>query len=195
MSDSLAVLHGPYKRPRLGGREFADGIYRAADFDRWRGRTYRYALARRWAGGPAAVFIGLNPSVADDSGDDPTVRRCIGFARGWGMGALVMVNLYGLVATDPRQLRKMPTITDAIGPGNDALLLEACQLAGIVVAAWGGSGPRVERGEWVVAMLEEHGIEAHCLGRTKGGDPRHPLYLAKTTGLEPLLAGRREATP
>lgn len=133
-------------------------------------RTYRYALWRRWGGGPHAMFIGLNPSTADETADDPTIRRCIGFARAWGYGALCMTNLFAYRATQPADMKKA---TDPIGWENDAYLRRLAAEAGVVVAAWGAHGAFKGRDQSV--RLSVRGL--HYLRLTKDGHPGHPLYL------------------
>lgn len=150
---------------------------------------YRYLLTRRC--GPRlrpVVFVMLNPSTADARVDDPTIRRCVGFARTWGYDVMCVVNLYALRATDPRDLRKAE---DPVGPDNDRYLAHARRIVnvfgGIVVAAWGGFAPtdRVAAG---VAALGD--VPLHCLGVTKYGQPRHPLYVRGDTHPMPWsLAG------
>lgn len=96
-------------------------------------RTYRYSLWRIWnADKPFVLFIGLNPSAADENEDDPTIRRCINFARRWGYGGLYMANLFALRATDPSEMKahKRP-----VGQGNDDVLLELSKQAGLIVCA------------------------------------------------------------
>lgn len=142
---------------------------------------YRYLLGRRWADGPRATFIMLNPSTADAEQDDPTIRRCIGFAKAWGMGALQVVNLYAYRSTKPAELWR---VLDPIGPDNDAVLT-ACAIAqdpAPLVAAW-GSGPK----PWRVAnVLRLPGMDRlQALGVTGGGHPRHPLYLPASATLRP----------
>lgn len=135
---------------------------------------YRYLLWRRV--GPGAgrlLFVMLNPSTADASEDDPTIRRCIGFARRERFGWLDVVNLYALRATDPDQLWTVP---DPIGPKCDEFISERARAAGCIVAAWGATlGPggraRIDR---VRRLL---GPMVRCLGTTKDGSPRHPLYV------------------
>jgi hypothetical protein len=143
-------------------------------------RTWRYVLWRRWKEGTPAVFIGLNPSTADETEDDPTIRRCIGFAKDWGYSALYMLNLFGVRATNPKGIH----VFDPIGPQNDAILLDFCRTAGIRVAAWGIHGTYLGRDQTVTAALTRAGITLSCLGRTRGGQPRHPLYLPKNTIIE-----------
>ncbi len=143
--------------------------------------TYRYKLWRWWdTEGRPVVFVGLNPSTADATTDDPTVRRCIGFARDWGYGGMILVNLYALRATDPRELWTHP---DPVGLQNNAYLHGAVRLTDTVVAAWGSGIGRRPRARRVVQMLGQH-VPWHCLGHTREGHPRHPLYLPKDTKLE-----------
>jgi len=142
-------------------------------------RTYRYSLWRRW-GGPEqgyAVFVGLNPSTADEVEDDPTVRRCIQFAKDWGYGALCMTNIFAFRATDPAVMKAHP---EPIGQDTDATLYELGKSAGVVVAAWGNHGSHLGRDRQVVALLPN----LHCLKVTKAGQPSHPLYLSRA--LKPM---------
>lgn len=146
-------------------------------------RTWRYKLSRIW--GPRngrVVFIGLNPSTADESEDDPTIRRCIGFAKTWGYGGIYMLNLFAFRATDPRDLKRA---TDPIGPENDKRLVSAAQRANIVVAAWGVHGTLHNRSENFIENVYPWYLRDNlsCLGHTKNGHPKHPLYLPKTTPL------------
>jgi len=137
-------------------------------------RRYRYSLTRRWkepSGLPRRVaFIGLNPSTADEIEDDPTIRRCISFAKAWGFDELVMLNLFGWRATDPRELKRTD---DPIGASNDYNIL--CETLGceVVVAAWGVHGAYLERDAAVGRLVRK----LHALRVTKGGHPAHPLYL------------------
>lgn len=135
-------------------------------------RRYRYTLWRSWGDGPFAMFIGLNPSTADETEDDPTIRRCIGFARDWGYSAVCMTNLFAWRATKPAD---MLAAADPVGPDNDRLLLSAAAQAGVVVAAWGVHGSYLQRDEQVRGMVQH----LHCLRLTKDGAPGHPLYLPK----------------
>jgi hypothetical protein len=139
-------------------------------------RTYRYALWRRWGRGDYAMFIGLNPSTADETNDDPTIRRCIGFTRSWGYEALCMVNLFAYRATDPADMRMA---AEPIGPDNDQTIVSLARKAGVVVAAWGTHGTYMGRDRAVRLMVPE----LHYLRLTKGGHPGHPLYLPAS--LEP----------
>ncbi|MBW4698117.1 MAG: DUF1643 domain-containing protein [Aphanocapsa lilacina HA4352-LM1] len=145
---------------------------------------YRYALWRRWdaAGGPLVVFILLNPSAADAARDDPTIRRCLGFARRWGFGALAVVNLFAWRTACPRALAQA---ADPVGSENDRVLLRVCSGAGRVVVGWGNHGGLYGRDQAVLALL---GGEVHCLGLTRQGRPCHPLYLPGERPLELLCA-------
>lgn len=134
-------------------------------------RHYRYTLWREWIGGKGyAMFVGLNPSTADEARDDPTVRRCISYAKQWGYAALCMTNLFAYRATDPAV---MLASASPVGPENDAHLIRCAELAGIVVAAWGCDGGHMDRAAKVCALLPD----LHYLWLTKGGHPGHPLYL------------------
>ncbi len=134
-------------------------------------RVYRYALWRTWDEELAHVmFIGLNPSTADGTIDDPTIRRCIGFAREWGYGGVYMLNLFAFRATDPRALK---LATDPIGPENDTSLLMYAEGADKVIAAWGNGGRLLNQGYYVNGILN---LKLFCLGVTKSKQPRHPLY-------------------
>lgn len=148
---------------------------------------YRYVLWRRWEPAKGAVlFLMLNPSVANATDDDPTIRKCIGFAKRWGYGEVRVANLYALISTDPKGLR---ATLDVIGPDNDAHLRGELRKADLVVCAWGGSGRQHVRDfqvrvDQVMQVLRESLVKPMCLGTTKGGDPRHPLMLAYATKTE-----------
>lgn len=114
-------------RPLPGGAA-ADGLERSAHFSPC--RIYRYGLWRRWGQGHTLMVVGLNPSTADDTQDNPTIRRCIGFARAWGFGALCMANLFAYRAVSPDRLRQA---ADPIGPENDRSLQELADGARLVL--------------------------------------------------------------
>lgn len=150
--------------------------------------VYRYSLTRRWAAeGPQCLILMLNPSTADETEDDATVRRCAGFARRLDSSGLCIANLYALRATDPRRLWTSP---DPVGPDNDAHLAQAIETAissgGRIIAAWGAHG-RADRVQ-VVLDLVGAGAQLWCLGVTKGGAPRHPLYLRSDATVQPWPA-------
>lgn len=135
-------------------------------------RKFRYTLWRTW--NPEnltyAMFIGLNPSTADETNDDPTVRRCIRFSKDWGYGALCMTNIFAYRATDPREMKAQ---SNPVGACNDSWLVEIWSRASIVIAAWGVHGEFLGRDKEVFDRLPN----LHCLGTTKAGYPKHPLYL------------------
>ena len=139
---------------------------------------YRYLLTRRWAwGGRTLVVIGLNPSTADADQDDPTIRRCVAFAKREQCGGLVMLNLYGLRSRAPAALRTHP---DPVGPENDIEINRSVHAGDLVLAAWGSGAFDVAR---VRAVCEIVG-PMHCLGFTKfGHHPRHPLYVTASAPL------------
>jgi hypothetical protein len=134
-------------------------------------RTWRYSLRRRLSGTGTVAFVGLNPSTADEARNDPTIRRCLGFARRWGFGLLEVVNVYGLCATEPRALWAAP---DPVGPGNDRVLSAVVERADLVVAAWGVHARRARIAELEWAF---EGVRLHALGFARDGAPRHPLYV------------------
>jgi len=125
-------------------------------------------------------FVLLNPSTADETRDDPTVRRCIGFARSLGYGALEVVNLYAYVATDPTELRRAGY---PVGRSNDRHIEAAVWECERVVLAWGVHAARLERTGEVLRLLQRMQVEPHCLRVTASGHPEHPLRLPLGCGL------------
>jgi hypothetical protein len=144
-------------------------------------RSYRYALWRQWDGsgsgssglGGDVMFVGLNPSTADETNDDPTLRRCIAYAQAWGYGGLCMTNLFAWRATQPTEMMRAP---DPVGPDNDTWLLSTASQSAIIIAAWGVHGTFAGRDQIVREMLPR----LSYLRLTKNGYPEHPLYLPKT---------------
>jgi hypothetical protein len=159
-----------------------------ARFDAERGATlspcrrYRYRLWRAWGDRASrCVFVGLNPSTADESSDDPTIRKCIGFATRWGFGAVDVVNLFAWRSTKPDGL--LGAAPAHVGDDNDRALAATFRSAQRVVWAWGAHDERVRR--LVQARLETddwrratRGVIGGTLGATKNGSPRHPLMTA-----------------
>jgi hypothetical protein len=144
---------------------------------------YRYWLSREWdADLPRACWVLLNPSTADAVEDDPTIRRCVSFARGWGCGSIVVVNLFALRATDPRQLKQA---IDPVGPENDGTIFHQAY-GRMIVAGWGAHGGLHGRDRKVMELLKGAHQRPMCLGTTKDGSPRHPLYVASATNLQPF---------
>jgi hypothetical protein len=147
---------------------------------------YRYWLGRRWDERPLMAFVMLNPSTADADIDDPTIRRCMGFARREECGGIMVVNLYALRATKPIHLLDHP---EPEGPLNEyawecALRDAPERPIAYTVAAWGANchlpGLPASRAFWSTSR------SWRCLGLTKGGDPRHPLYVRADQPLETL---------
>lgn len=144
---------------------------------------YRWSLRRSWMffdeegrptkGKGVCCFVMLNPSTADGTQDDPTIRRCIGFAQAWGYDTLSVRNLFAWRATDPKELFHAKTVTG--GDRGDCELL-AAMTADLVVAAWGSSVPfgRDTEAMKMFAVFPRKPI--HCLELLKHGKPRHPLF-------------------
>ena len=134
---------------------------------------YRYRLTRTWALGPRVTFVMLNPSTADADVDDPTLRRCMGFASSWGFGGLDVVNLYAYRTPSPNVLRSAGY---PVGPENERYLREAGESGDLLIAAWGGNA----QDSRVREVLALPGFERlRCLKVTKHGQPSHPLFLRK----------------
>ncbi len=152
---------------------FDIGIDRGASFSKC--RKYRYRLWRVWNREAGMVtWIGLNPSTADEEQDDPTIRRCIQFAKDWGYGGIWMTNLFAWRATDPAVMKR---IAHPIGPENDLAIANCANQSAMTIAAWGIHGEHLGRDEQVLALIG--GV--HCLGVTDKGLPRHPLYVRGDT--------------
>lgn len=134
---------------------------------------YRWVLTRGWDDKAGRVaFIGLNPSTADALKDDPTIRRVVRFTRDWGFPRVDMYNLFPFRCTDPKGLLAAENPTG--GDLGDRWLLR-CSSADLIVAAWGAWVP-FGRAEWAIRELSKY-RRLHCLGLTKSGAPRHPLYM------------------
>lgn len=157
---------------------------------------YRYALARTWdQSRDALVFVMLNPSTADALVDDPTIRRCRGFAKREGAGGIIVLNLFGYRATDPRDLTR-PNV-EPVGPQNGQALTELLTILahpgrpGRIVCGWGVPPNRdlaeltALRAEWLHRRATYLGVQLYALGVTRDGHPRHPLYLPGDAPLTP----------
>lgn len=135
---------------------------------------FRYQLSRAWdARLPMLVFIMLNPSTADESVDDPTIRRCISFAKSLGFGGIRVVNLYAYRATDPRALKAAGW---PVGPENDKYIVEAVCDASMAVCAWGANARGQDRANDVLSLISLF-CQPVALALTDDGIPKHPLYL------------------
>lgn len=145
--------------------------------------VYRYRLDRIWdPDAPRALFIMLNPSTADATTDDPTIRRCRTFAHREQLGGFTVVNLYALRSPDPAALLDHP---DPVGPDCDHHLLQAMRHPHVAIAAWGAHPFAERRAEYVARLVvNATNTTLRCLGRTKHGHPRHPLYVKGDAPLE-----------
>ena len=129
---------------------------------------------------PFVMFVGLNPSAADETSDDPTLTRCIRYAKSWGYGGVCMANLFAFRATEPADMKASD---DPIGTENNKWLMKLAKDAALVVAAWGNDGSYLERSGQVKEFLSN----LYCLKLNKSGEPAHPLYQA--AGLKPVPIG------
>ena len=164
---------------------------------------HRYLLWRAWGGDPGdsiypiheaaaaglktAAFVGLNPSTATESQNDPTVKRCIDFAREWGFDGMYMLNIFSIRATDPKVMRASSN-PNGYDRDNDEHILLYGNLADLTVGCWGSHGVYRGRGFFVEALL----MKMYEFGRTKTGHPLHPLYLRKS--LKPYFRDERTDT-
>lgn len=142
---------------------------------------YRYTLERYWGSNSSRIvnFVLLNPSKADATKDDPTVKACMEFAHKWKFDGLVITNLFAFRETSPH---KMKSCLRPLGDKNDRYIKEVAKKASTVVVAWGNHGKHCGRDQEVLALLS--GIKLHCLKVTKLGQPGHPLYVKRTTLLK-----------
>ena len=139
-------------------------------------RSFRYALWRLPDDGRGTcLFVMLNPSTADASQDDPTIRRCIAYAKRWRYGEPVIANAFAWRSTDPSVLRELGDT--AIGVYNDQVIALLGKLSAIAVCGWGAHGAIGDRGVGVLRALERHQVRPHALSLTAKGHPGHPLYL------------------
>ena len=134
-------------------------------------RKYRYVLYRIWdKSKPLVMFIGLNPSKADETIDDPTTKRCINFAKSWGYGGIFVTNLFAYRTNSPS---KMKSYDDPIGEENDKWIKIFSKKAEIIIAAWGNNGIYLNRAR----VIEKYISNLKCIKKNKSGEPSHPLYL------------------
>lgn len=148
-------------------------------------RVHRYKLERRnLLPSPTGTvcFILLNPSTADETKDDPTIRRCIAYTKAWGWSRLVVVNLFGFRATKPANLKKA---ADPYGPENGGYIHRAALAADLVVCAWGAHGAWHNQGRFTLMKLRDWKVKAKAFGFTKDGEPLHPLYQRADAELVP----------
>jgi hypothetical protein len=146
---------------------------------------YRWQFERRWSEGRTITWVGLNPGIgATDNAQRPTLRRMVTVSRASGYGGLIVVNLFGLRTRDPKDLR---TARDPIGEANDDAIAFAtsASVSDMTVACWGHYGGLHDRAQYVMDKVIEGDV--YCLGITKGGEPRHPLYVPSDVKLMPYL--------
>lgn len=134
------------------------------------------------------MFIGLNPSTANETENDPTIRRCIGFSKSWGFGGVCVVNLFAFRATMPRD---MMSSKDPVGAENDVWIRQLAEKAGLIVAAWGNDGSFMGRSKTVMKMIPH----LTCLKINRTGEPAHPLYQPGTAVPKSLDKQRQTANP
>lgn len=148
---------------------------------------YRYTLERAWASLPRYVlWIMLNPSTANSTTNDATVRRCIGYAKAWGYTGILVGNLYAWRSTSPRALFDVRGSEEQIGPENERHLRGLLRRASLVVCAWGQSGPTTLAKLYAMNLCREGGQfrALHCLKLNNNCEPSHPLRLSKK--LQPM---------
>jgi hypothetical protein len=144
--------------------------------------NYRYELRRVWDTTlPLLCFIMLNPSTADAMQDDATIRKCMGFARRWKYGGIIVVNLFALRSTDWRNLLK---VNDPIGFGNEDYIRKAI-IEADVICAWGTHGEIMGRGHTMEVWLQNMNVNYFTFGRCTNGQPKHPLMLGYVTERTP----------
>jgi len=151
-------------------------------------RRHRYALWRIWdRSKPILIFTGLNASTANDIKNDPTVIRMIGFAKAWGFGGLIMVNLYPLVSPYPEDLLRWLKSSDCgqAAAVNDSVIKRARLMSAKAMVGWGNEGRRLgTRPDEVIHLLGE---PVYCLRVTLSGEPTHPLYQPLSSQLMPYI--------
>lgn len=139
--------------------------------------NYRYLLERVWDEyQPKVGFIMLNPSKADELQDDPTIRRCINFAKSWGYGGILVGNIFAFRETDPK---KMFTASDPVGPDNQKYLKHLYNEVEVIVCAWGSSFGIPDK-------IKVFSKKLYYLDLQKDGTPKHPLYLKSSLIPKPL---------
>lgn len=151
---------------------------------------FRYTLGRHWGVGPGLVFVMLNPSTADADIDDPTIRKCMGFARrlecseGIFYGGIVVVNLFAYRATDPADLKRA---LYPVGPDNDHWILESIlssrPFGENIVCAWGRNAAGHPRTQMVIDTIRKAGMKPMALRLSADGTPHHPLMLPYSCSL------------
>ena len=142
---------------------------------------YRYRLEREWSDSPKLIFVMLNPSTADADIDDPTIRRCMGFAQRENAGGIVVVNLFALRATNPKALTDNEFRPD--GPDNFVALEKVLNEGLRIICAWGAHKEARAASRDFVEHAAKLCVPLFCLGVTGDGSPRHPLYVKANQAL------------
>ena len=136
--------------------------------------NYRYLLWREWDSSNKTIsFIMLNPSRADAEVNDPTITRCINFAKSWGYGRLEVVNLFAYRTPHPSLLKQA---AEPIGKHNERYIIESVEKSDRIILAWGNHGTWRKQDLYTLELLKNY-THLYSLGITKKGCPRHPLYL------------------
>lgn len=147
---------------------------------------YRYLLRRTWNHDlPRVLFVMLNPSTADAEVDDATIRSCMRLCRSWNYGSFEVVNLYGWRATDPKALF---AAAEPVGDRNDRIIETAIERCDLVIFAWGAHKMVNSRARAMRDLVLMHRPQVFCLGTTKAGHPKHPLYIKSGTPLQAFSA-------
>ena len=151
-------------------------------------KIYRYSLTRVWdRDRPRVCFVMLNPSAADETQDDPTIRRCIRFSECWGYGSLTAVNVFAYRTHNPRDLK---AAVDSVGTDNVRHVSKAVRSAAVTIVAWGVHGHANEHSERLLSRI----ASPYCLGVTKHGAPKHPLYVVGSMLPEPYTPALERKT-
>lgn len=151
---------------------------RSADFSEC--RTWRYTLIREWDDSkPRLLWILLNPATADETYDDPTNRRGMGYAKVWGFGSLVFCNLFAYRTANPKEMK---AAKDPVGPDNDHHIIIQAVKAKQIMIGWGNHGNFMNRDKEILGFLGHYNL--YCLQINKSGSPKHPLYCK--ADLEPI---------
>jgi hypothetical protein len=177
-----AEISGPYRY--LLWREWRD-LASPCPRDHWWWWD-AYDGAGHQLGGPlSVVFVMLNPSTADSRLDDPTIRRCVDFAKRWQYQRIDVVNLFAYRATRPQVILGMDHTVDIVGPRNQDFVERALDQAGLIVCAWGNHGTHLGQDQTMMGWIQgASNLPLMCLGRTRSGQPKHPLYVPAEKKLE-----------
>lgn len=170
-SVGAAVFDGPMGMTKEQFPELAKGL-----------QLHRYWLDRTYGEGPTVAFGMLNPSMATHEDNDPTVGRCEGFAKREKAGRMIVVNLFGLVSPEPDDLLRS---ANPFGDWNEDYIRRAIREADVFILAFGAPKKPIRMKSWITRrLLQNEGRAFWCLGKSKDGWPKHPLYLKGDTKIE-----------